>query len=84
MLQLLYQSQIPNCPENGNNHHFLTMLQKMKSQTSVKMKINYYESTKHLPKIKTTTYSTEVTGEKAEQYLKIKKGKLESNCFFPS
>ena len=56
----------------------------MKSQTSVKMKINYYESTKHLPKIKTTTYSTEVTAEKAEQYLKIKKGKLESTCFFPS
>ena len=23
MQWLLHQSQIPNCPENGNNHHFL-------------------------------------------------------------
>ena len=23
MLQLVCQSQIPNCPEKGNNHHFL-------------------------------------------------------------
>ena len=26
-LRLLYPSQIPNCPENGNNHHFLTSTQ---------------------------------------------------------
>ena len=26
-LRLLFQSQIPNCPENGKNHHFLASTQ---------------------------------------------------------
>ena len=43
MLPLLYQSQVPNCPENSNNHHLLanTLNNNMVSKTKCIYWFNY-------------------------------------------